>query len=110
MSSIQPFGTSADGATVDGINSVSLKQIKAFGCTVVSFDISADWSSQAGSLSLNLIEDEADGDRLSIPVIGSPFIFEVREDDGSPDGKVIFEHIGLVESFSRSASTTTKTY
>ena len=60
MSSIQPFGTSADGATVDGINSVSLKQIKAFGCTVVSFDISADWSSQAGSLSLNLIEDEAD--------------------------------------------------
>ena len=107
---IQPFGTSTDAPTIDGINQRKLKVIKAFGCTVVSFDISADWSSQAGSLSLNLIEDEADGDRLSIPVIGSPFIFELREDDGTTDGNVIFEYVGIVDSFSRSASTTTKTY
>jgi hypothetical protein len=110
MSNIQPFGTSADAATINGVTTQSLKQIKAFGCTVVSFDVSADWGSQAGSLSLNLIEDQADGDRLSIPVIGSPFIFELRQDDGTSDGEVIFEYVGIVESFGRSASTSSKTY
>ena len=110
MSDIQPFGTSADGASVDGIGSNSLKVIKAFGCTVVNFNVSADYASQAGKLDLTLIEDEPDGDRLVIPVIGTPFIFEVREDDGSADGKVVFEHIGIVESFSRAANTNSKTY
>ena len=106
MSSIEPFGTSTDSPTLDGIESKTLKVIKAFGCTVVDFNLSADWGSQAGNLSINLIEDEADGDRLSIPVMGSPFIFEVREDDDT----LLFEYIGIVSDFSRAASTTTKTY
>jgi hypothetical protein len=110
MSNIHPFGTSTDSPTLDGTNSKTLKVIKAFGCTVVSFDVSADWGSQAGSLSLTLIEDQADGDRLSIPVIGSPFIFELKEDDDTEDGLVIFEYIGLVSEFSRSASASQKTY
>ena len=107
MTDIQPFGTSNDAKSLDGTNDYGLKTIKAFGCTVVSFDISADWASQAGSLSMTLIEDEADGDRLSIPVIGSPYIFELQRDDTD---EVIFEHVGIVDSFSRSSSSSTKTY
>lgn len=106
MSNIDPFGTSTDSPTLDGIESKTLKVIKAFGCTVVDFNMSADWGSQAGSLSLNLIEDQSDGDRLSIPVIGSPFIFELREDDDT----LLFEYIGVVKDFSRSASPTSKKY
>ena len=110
MSIIQPFGTSADAGTVDGENSNSLNVIKAFGCSVVSFNVSADWGSQAGSLDLTLIEDESDGDRLSIPVIGEPFIFEVTQNDSDGNTSVIFEYVGIVDSFSRSSSTSTKTY
>jgi hypothetical protein len=110
MSDILPFGSSADAGTTDGENSDSLNVIKAFGCTVIDFNISADWGGQSGSLDINLIEDEADGDRLSIPVIGSPFLFEVTKNVSGGGTEVVFEHIGIVESFSRSASPTTKTY
>ena len=37
MSSILPFGTSTNSPTED------LQQIKLFGCTVVDFNVSADW-------------------------------------------------------------------
>ena len=77
MSDIQPFGTSTDGAQPD------LAVIKAFGCTVIDFSVSADWSSQAGSLSFKIIEDEADGDRLVIPVLGSPHLFELKDTSGN---------------------------
>jgi len=96
---IQPFGTTSSQAAPD------LAVIKAFGCTVVDFNVSADWSSQAGSLSFRLIEDEGDGDRLVIPVLGSPHIFELKDTSGN----VLFEYIGLVDSFSRS-SNNSKTY
>jgi len=99
MSDIQPFGTSTDGAQPD------LAVIKAFGCTVIDFSVSADWSSQAGSLSFKIIEDEADGDRLVIPVLGSPHLFELKDTDDN----VLFQYIGLVDSFSRSSSNS-KTY
>ena len=99
MSDIQPFGTSTDGAQPD------LAVIKAFGCTVIDFSVSADWSSQAGSLSFKIIEDEADGDRLVIPVLGSPHLFELKDTSGN----VLFQYIGLVDSFSRSSSNS-KTY
>jgi hypothetical protein len=107
MADIQPFGTSSDTKTLDGINTYGLKPIKAFGCTVVNFEVSADWASQAGKLSMTLIEDEPDGDRLAIPVIGSPYVFELHRDD---DDSVIFEYVGIIESFSRTANTSTKTY
>jgi len=94
-SNIEPFGTSTDAADPD------VAVIKAFGCTVIDFNVSADWSSQAGSLSFNIIEDEAAGDRLSIPVVGSPHLFELKDTSGN----VLFQYVGLVESFSRSSNT-----
>ena len=99
MSNILPFGTSTDSATT------KLQPIRLFGCTVIDFNVSADWSSQGGSLSCRLIEDEANGDRLVIPVLGSPILFELKNDKGV----VIFQYIGLVDSFSRNASNS-KTY
>jgi hypothetical protein len=96
---IQPFGTSTDSPTHD------LAQIKLFGCTVVDFSVSADWSSQGGSLSCRLIESDTDGDRLTIPVLGSPVLFELK----NQSGVVLFQYIGLVSSFSRS-SNNSKTY
>ena len=99
MSSILPFGTSTNSPTED------LQQIKLFGCTVVDFNVSADWSSQGGGLSCRIIESETDGDRLVIPVLGSPVLFELRDSFGN----VKFQYIGLVDSFSRSSSNS-KTY
>ena len=99
MSSILPFGTSTNSPTED------LQQIKLFGCTVVDFNVSADWSSQGGGLSCKIIESETDGDRLVIPVLGSPVLFELRDSFGN----VKFKYIGLVDSFSRSSSNS-KTY
>lgn len=99
MSNIQPFGTSTDSPTHP------LVPIKLFGCTVVDFNVSADWSSQGGSLSCRLIESETDGDRLTIPVLGSPVLFELK----NTSGQVVFQHIGIVDSFSRSSSNS-KTY
>lgn len=99
MSTIEPFGTSESQAQPD------LASIKAFGCTVIDFNVSADWSSQAGSLSMRLIEDESDGDRLRIPVLGSPHLFELK----NTSGEVLFQYVGIVDSFSRSSSNS-KTY
>jgi hypothetical protein len=96
---IQPFGTSTDSPTHD------LAQIKLFGCTVIDFNVSADWSSQGGSLSCRLIESDTDGDRLTIPVLGSPVLFELKNRSGT----VLFQYVGLVDSFSRSSSNS-KTY
>ena len=42
MSNILPFGTSTDSATTN------LQPIRIFGCTVIDFNVSADWSSQGG--------------------------------------------------------------
>ena len=112
---IDPFGTSTNSPTHD------LRQIKLFGCSVVDFNVSADWSSQGGSLSCRLIEDEnyvdpvtqeKKPDRLEIPVLGSPAIFEVktRPSTSYPNGYVAFQYIGIVDSFSRNATTSSKTY
>jgi hypothetical protein len=105
---ILPFGTSTDSATND------LAQIKLFGCTVIDFNVSADWSSQGGSLSCKIIEDEyyrnpvtnnIEPDRLIIPVLGSPALFELK----TTSGEVVFQYIGIVDSFSRN-SNQSKTY
>ena len=112
MSGIQPFGYNADNIRQQ--NSDQIQQIKLFGCTVVDFNVSADWSAQGGSLSCRLIEDESDGDRLQMPVLGSPALFEVisrRYSSYNTDGLplVSFQYIGIVDSFSRSSSNS-KTY
>lgn len=100
-SSILPFGTSSNAPTED------LAPIKLFGCTVIDFNVSADWSSQGGSLNCRLIEADSDGDRLKIPVLGSPVLFELKR---RADGRVLFQYIGIVDSFSRNASNNSKTY
>lgn len=99
MSNILPFGTSTNSPTED------IVPIKLFGCTVVDFNVSADWSSQGGGLSCRIIEDETNGDRLVIPVLGSPVLFELKDSNGN----VKFQYVGLVDSFSRSSSNS-KTY
>lgn len=93
-SGILPFGTSTNSPTID------IVPTKAFGCTLVDLNVSADWSSQAGSLSMRLIESDTDGDRLIIPVLGSPHSLELKDSNGN----IIFQHIGLVDSFSRNSS------
>lgn len=93
-SGILPFGTSTNTPTID------LVPTKVFGCTLVDLNVSADWSSQAGSMSFRIIESDADGDRLRIPVLGSPHSLELKDSSGN----IVFQHIGLVESFSRSSS------
>lgn len=94
-----PFGDTSSSGNPD------LAVIKAFGGSVVKFDVSADWSSQAGSLSFQLIENECDGDRIEVPVIGEPFQFELK----TSGGDVVFQYVGLVDSFTRNASNS-KTY
>ena len=104
----------------------NLKPIKLFGCTVVDFNVSADWSSQGGNLSCRLIEDTSEPtpytnqwnnpnidsdppnnrpDRLIVPVLGTPTLFELKDIYNN----VVFQYIGIVDSFSRSASNS-KTY
>lgn len=108
MASIQPFGTNTNYPTNN------LQSIKLFGCTVVDFNVSADWSSQGGSLTCKLIEDQANGDNLIIPVVGTPVKFDLclRHPSGNPNlkGEVVFQYVGIVQSFSRNASPNSKTY
>ena len=110
-SGIQPFGYNAEKERRDA-GYDEIQPIKLFGCTVVDFNVSADWSAQGGSLSCRLIEDESAGDRLQMPVLGSPALFEMvgREYDGNYYyDKTVFQYIGIVDSFSRSSSNS-KTY
>ena len=106
---ILPFGTSTDSPTNN------LAQIKLFGCTVVDFNVSADWSAQGGGLTCKLIEDEyyrdpvtqeLKPDRLQIPVLGTPTLFELRTRPSAqyPKGYTTFQYVGLVDSFSRNSS------
>lgn len=99
------YTTEPFGGTSPAIGNPDLDVIKLFGCTVIDFNVSADWSSQGGGLSCRIIEDETAGDRLLIPVLGTPVLFELR----TRSGDIVFQYIGLVDSFSRSSSTS-KTY
>ena len=104
MSNIYPFGTSTDSPTIN------LLPIRAFGCDVVDFNVAADWSAQAGSLSFTIIENPALEDRVTVPVLGTPHLFELKKLNDNNEEEVIFEYIGIVESFSRNATNSSKTY
>lgn len=95
----QPFGT-------DLSSNANLDVIKIFGCSVVDFNVSADWSSQGGSLQMRLIEDDTAGDKFIAPVLGSPALFQLTSNNYT---NVLFQYIGLVDSISRSSSNS-KTY
>ena len=125
-----PFGTSSATPQPDVGAQFFL------GCSVIDFTVSADWGSQGGSLTVNLIEDTLDTSRVSynettqvfslnaggsiqrlrdplipdtangladgsIPVIGSPQSFRLRNSAGD----ILFKYDGIVESITRTAET-----
>ena len=115
-----PFGTSDATPTPD------IGAQFFLGCSVVDINVSADWSSQGGSLKVTLIEDtntfvsystidaytgqwilDAGGsiEKLrdkngNFPLMGSPETFYLLDTSGA----IKFEYTGLVSSISRSAS------
>ena len=52
MTSIQPFGSNVT------VGDPNISKQKHFGATLKDFSIQADWSSQAGKLSMTLVEDD----------------------------------------------------
>ena len=97
MENILPFGS--------GIES-SIPVQKFMGCTVASFNCSADFSSQPGSCSIDLIVDDTDGDVFSPGVIGSPYFFKIVDSNSA----TIFGFNGILESISRDSSPDGKFY
>jgi hypothetical protein len=115
-----PFGTTGASVTPD------IGAQFFLGCGVVDINVSADWSSQGGSLKVTLIEDtntlvsystidaytgkwvlDAGGsvEKLrdkngNFPLVGSPETFYLLDTSGG----IKFEYTGLVSSISRSAS------
>ena len=103
------------------------------GCTVVDFTVSADWSSQGGELSVNLLEDTLDVSKLDYNEAlgtwsaGTTYTQKVRDPKiydwatgtlgslpviGSPQhfrlldtsNNIIFQYDGILQSISRNAS------
>ncbi len=115
-----PFGTTNATPTPD------IGAQFFLGCSVVDINVSADWSSQGGSLKVTLLEDtntlvsyttidaytgkwvfDAGGSIQKLrdkngnfPLMGSPETFYIRDTSGN----IVFEYTGLVSSISRSAS------
>jgi hypothetical protein len=103
------------------------------GCTVIDFTVSADWESQGGQLSVNLLEDTLDtskldyNDALAVWSAGTTYTQKVIDPKiydwatgslgslpviGSPQhfrlldtsNNVVFQYDGILDSISRSAS------
>jgi len=85
MTAIEPFGSS------DTVGEPNLTTQKHFGATLKDFSVKADWSSQAGKLSMSVVESDTDGDKFTIPVINSPYFFEFNG----------FTYGGIVDSVHR---------
>ena len=127
LSPPQPFGTST--ATIS-------PQIGAqffMGCSVIDFNVSADWSSQGGSLTVNILEDTLDSSKVDylpasgIWVKGSTYTQKVQDTTiydwatgsygslpviGSPQpfriidtsNNVSFQYDGILDSISRNVT------
>jgi hypothetical protein len=104
------------------------------GCTVIGFSVSADWSSQGGSLTVNILEDTRDESKLSFnSALGTWYldsggitqklidlsIYDWNSSSygslpviGSPqrfrvlnnDGDIVFQYDGIIEGITRTAS------
>jgi hypothetical protein len=85
MTFIEPFGSS------DTVGEPNISTQKHFGATLKDFSVKADWSSQAGNLSLSVVESDTDGDKFAVPVINSPYFFEFNG----------FVYGGIVDSIHR---------
>lgn len=130
------FNTNSAPSPFGGSSGVPSSDVGAqffLGCSVVDFNINADWASQGGSLSVTLIEDTHpnsnldydDGDGLWS--LGTTYVQKLRDTAiydyatstqgslpvmGSPQhfrlvdtlGNIIFQYDGILSSISRSAS------
>ena len=85
MTAIEPFGSS------NTVGQPNISTQKHFGATLKDFSVKADWSSQAGKLSMSVVEDDTDGDKFTVPVINSPYFFEFNG----------FVYGGIVDSIHR---------
>lgn len=92
MGSILPFGNDTSEATYN------CPVQRHFGSSLVSVDVSADWSSQGGRLSMRLIEEN--GDKFQVPVIGAPYQFTFVATG------VSFSYGGIIQSVERESSNT----
>ena len=71
------------------------------GGTVVDFSCNSSWDSQGASLTVNLIEDSSEGQRIDKDaVVGQPRYFEIF--DGS--NNLVFSFYGILKSINRSVS------
>lgn len=89
---IEPFGSN------DASGTINVGPQNHFGASMISFDVSADFASQGGKLNLDLVEDN--DQRFRVPVIGSPYYFNLSGVDGSS----IFTYGGVIDSVTRSVS------
>lgn len=97
MESITPFGSG---------NVSDIPVQKYMGATVAKFNCSADFASQPGSCSIDLVVDDTDGDVFVPEVIGSPQFFRIADVNDS----TIFAFNGVLESISRESSPENKLY
>ena len=94
---ITPFGS---GITSD------IPVQNFMGASVVSFTCSADFTSQPGSCTIKLVQDDTNGDLFSPGVIGSAQFFEIVD----ADGDTIFEYNGVLDGISRDTAPEGKDY
>jgi hypothetical protein len=97
MESIAPFGSG---------NTSDVPVQKFMGATVSKFNCSADFASQPGSCSIDLVVDDTQGDVFAPGVIGSPYYFKIVDINGD----TIFGFNGVLESISRESSPENKLY
>jgi len=97
MENILPFGSG---------NSGDIPVQSFFGATVSRFSSSADFASQPGTCSIDLIQDDVAGDVFLPGVIGSPQFFKIVD----VLDKTIFEFNGVLDSVSRDTSASSKMY
>jgi hypothetical protein len=95
--SIGPFG--------DGTSS-NVPVQKFMGATVAQFNCSADFASQPGSCTIDLVVDDVAGDVFAPGVIGSPYFFKILDYNGG----TVFGFNGVLESISRETSPSSKGY
>ena len=97
MENIAPFGSG---------NTSDVPVQKFMGATVAKFNCSADFASQPGSCSIDLVVDDTQGDVFVPGVIGSPYYFKIVD----VNGDTIFGFNGVLESISRESSPENKLY
>jgi len=97
MESISPFGSG-------NVSDVPVQ--KFMGATVAKFNCSADFASQPGSCSIDLVVDDTDGDVFTPGVIGSPYYFRITD----VNDNTIFGFNGILDSIARESSPENKLY